>query len=284
VNGLVVAPSYRLKAGDEVALDGKKVEWKVRAAAEGAAGGGGVFAYFKYHKPVGVTCTMDPNDRSGLLRALKGAKPLRKLGHGKVGRLFPVGRLDKDSQGLVLLTDDGRIADLLTQPHFKREKEYLVETTPRLTSAQCDELARGVEITTTQQRSGATITSRTAPCVVERHGGTRDRASIRFVLLEGRNRQIRKMVEAVSGGRCQVSKLLRVRHCELTLGTLPEGGVAEITGGELERLVASSKWAETARQAGKKSASRSRNAYENKTPKRKASDGGKGKGSRGAAN
>ena len=161
---------------------------------------------------------MEASQRSSMMYALKdelkvlgsipgGAASLRtkaKRGSdGGVGsaRVFPVGRLDRDSDGLVLLTDDGRVPEALLDPARKAPKTYEVDVVPAPTRDSIAALRAGVVITTTQQRDGVTTTAPTKPCSVDviKVNESRDgsSATLLFELREGRNRQIRKMCEAV---------------------------------------------------------------------------------------
>lgn len=246
---VVVTPSYRLVGGQQLTLDGRKVHWESKAITlnEGATNGtsnsnrqqtaskkkkkknaSSSLLYYKYHKPVGVTCTMDKHDRRGLFYSLP--SKLKKL------PLFPVGRLDLDSEGLVFMTNDGRLSDALLQPMYKQEKEYIVEVRPRLSATQIAELASGVLITTVQQRGGKETTKLTQPCHVEEINNNQHQSSslLRFVLVEGRNRQIRKMVNAV--GNHEVISLKRIRQGVLSLGKLPSGAILPLQDQELEEL------------------------------------------------
>ena len=179
VNGELVRPSRRVVSGDVVTLDGRVQDWEAFAEASessvGAPGSG--FAYLKYNKPRGVTCTMEASQRSSMMYALK--DEIKAL-HG--ARLFPVGRLDRDSSGLVLLTDDGRVPEALLDPERKAPKVYEVDAIPPPTDADIARLAAGVTITTTQQRTMQTTTAPTLPCEVRRIDG---RGALRFTLCEG---------------------------------------------------------------------------------------------------
>ena len=121
-------------------------------------------------------------------------------------RLFPVGRLDKDSVGLVLMTNDGTLAYRLMHPKFLHEKEYVVDTEDPVTEGMLEKIAKGVKI------EGVL----TAPCKVIKIGPRR----FRIVLKEGRNRQIRKMVSKVG---TEVVRLERIRIENVRLGSLPQG-------------------------------------------------------------
>jgi 23S rRNA pseudouridine2605 synthase len=136
--------------------------------------------------------------------------------------LHPVGRLDLDTTGLLLLTNDGSLTYRLTHPSQEIEKEYWLATRPRLSDAALERLRRGTEIDGAVRR----------PVDVRRLGpATGFDATI--TIREGRKRQVRRMVEA-AGAR--VTALRRVREGPLTLGNLPEGQVRPLTAAELEAL------------------------------------------------
>lgn len=252
VNGALVKPSFRVRSGDVVTLDGKALDWEPFAAAtEGAIGahaGSNGFFYLKYNKPRGVTCTMEASQRSSMMYALKdelkvlgsipgGAASLRTKPAKGVGsaRVFPVGRLDRDSSGLVLLTDDGRVPEALLDPSRKAPKTYEVDVRPAPTPDAIAALRDGVVITTTQQRDGVTTTAPTAPCPVDLIKKSESSATLRFELREGRNRQIRKMCEAVG---VEVVRLHRVSVGGVWLdeSALEVGGVRALSGDELDAI------------------------------------------------
>jgi pseudouridine synthase len=192
VNGEQAAPALRLRGGDILTLDGKRVEWEQLASASEQSNGGS-YVYFKYHKPVDVSSSWDKNDRSSMLhflppdmltrkgggegQAIMGKYPTKDpmevrrqqdMGVYRQRRLFPVGRLDKDSTGLMLLTDDGRVVNALLQPKAAKDKEYLVEVDREVFPDTVAQLSAGVEITTAQQRGvEKAVTAKTLPCTVE---------------------------------------------------------------------------------------------------------------------
>ena len=263
VNGALVKPSFRVRSGDVVTLDGVVLDWEPFAAAtesaigaESCSRGENGFLYLKYNKPRGVTCTMEASRRSSMMYALKDelkvlgsiplarrtaslarTKPAKKTGAS--ARVFPVGRLDRDSDGLVVLTDDGRVPDALLDPSRKAPKTYEVDVSPAPTADAIAALRAGVVITTTQQRDGVTTTAPTAPCEVDVIDGTtrdgRSSATLRFELREGRNRQIRKMCEAVG---VEVTRLRRVSVGGVWLdeSKLEVGGVRALSGDELDAI------------------------------------------------
>ena len=135
-------------------------------------------------------------------------------------RLFPVGRLDKDSTGLLLLTNDGRIHHRLSHPSFDHEKEYEVTVQWPIDDADLAAMAAGIRL------SGVL----TRPARVRRIAGR----SFRIVLREGRNRQIRRMVQQVGN---RVVELRRIRVVDVTLGRLPKGAWRHLTRAETRRLL-----------------------------------------------
>lgn len=234
VNGELVRPSRRVVSGDVVTLDGKVMNWEAYAQSVEAelatsdvdgSSTSSRFVYLKYNKPRGVVCTMSETERASMHHAL--ASERRAL--GKSVRLFPVGRLDKDSSGLVLLTNDGRVSDALLDPSRKAEKSYDVDVDRVVSEDDARTLARGVVITTTQQRDMKETTAMTLPCDVKKTGAK----SLRFVLKEGRNRQIRKMCEALN---YDVQRLHRTRIDELQLGDLEIGGIRPLSDDELRAI------------------------------------------------
>jgi len=137
-------------------------------------------------------------------------------------RIYPVGRLDKDSTGLLLLTNDGRIHHRLSHPAFDHEKEYEVEAAKPIPEGALRKMAAGLPL------MGRT----TRPARVVRLSGRR----FRIVLMEGRNRQIRRMVRKIGN---QVTRLHRVRIAGITLGRLAPGKWRHLTGGERKALLRS---------------------------------------------
>ena len=135
-------------------------------------------------------------------------------------RLYPIGRLDKDSTGLLLMTNDGRLHHRLSHPSFDHEKEYEVTVAPPIQDSTLRQLAQGVLL-----KEG-----RTRPARVQRLSGRR----FRIVLQEGRNRQIRRMVRQVGH---QVSRLKRIRVANIHLGGLPAGAWRHLTANEKGTLL-----------------------------------------------
>lgn len=136
-------------------------------------------------------------------------------------RVYPVGRLDKDSTGLVLLTNDGNLAYKLTHPRFEQEKEYLVRTDGILTPEEMTKLEKGIDLEDGKTSPAKVETSKQVPF------------NYSVTIHEGRKRQIRRMFAALG---YKVLELRRVRFANLRLGTLPQGKVRNLTASELESL------------------------------------------------
>jgi len=137
-------------------------------------------------------------------------------------RIYPVGRLDKDSSGLLLLTNDGRLHHRLSHPSFNHEKEYAVQVAKPISDGALKRLAGGVSMMGTKTR----------PAQIERIS----RRQFKIVLQEGKNRQIRRMVRKVGN---QVTQLQRIRIANIRLGKLAEGAWRHLTQKELKPLIES---------------------------------------------
>ena len=197
--GMLIDPE-----SDRVSVDGREI-----TVPEG-------HRHLVMNKPRGylVTAT-DPGRRSTIFDL---------LGEERGGRrLFAVGRLDMDTSGLLLLTDDGEMANRLAHPRHKVPKEYVavVEGTPD--EADLRRLREGVDLED----------GRTAPARVDIVGGTPGMPELRLVIHEGRNRQIRRMLDAVGH---PVRQLRRTAFGPIRLGRLKEGGVRRLRQVELESL------------------------------------------------
>jgi 23S rRNA pseudouridine2605 synthase len=185
----------------QVTVDGRSVQMDRR------------WTYLVAHKPFGVVTTLhDPEGR----RTIRSLLPAGK-------RLYPVGRLDYDTAGLLLLTDDGALTQLLTHPSFGVEKTYRATVRGRLDPERIAELRAGL----------ALEDGRTEPALVRIVAANRDRSIIDLTIHEGKNRQVRRMLERL--GR-PVLTLTRFRFGPLSLGDLPMGGVRELSKRESHAL------------------------------------------------
>lgn len=170
--------------------------------------------YFAVNKPAGVVTTMrDTHGRADVRSLLPAGQP----------RLFPVGRLDRDSEGLLLLTNDGDLAEGLTHPRFEIEKEYLVEVAAAPTTKQLAAIRRGVELEDGLARARSVR-------IVDARG---ERGNVRVVMTEGRKREVRRLLAAVG---LPVTRLLRIRIGPITLDKLKPGVSRELTPEEVFEL------------------------------------------------
>jgi 23S rRNA pseudouridine2605 synthase len=197
VGGEVVTdPARDVGEGDEVRVNGSLVGAEAREV-------------WAVHKPAGVVSTArEPGGRPAVVELVDSA-----------ARLYPVGRLDVDSSGLLLLTNDGELANRLTHPRYEVPKAYRIELRRPPGERDLRRLAEGVEL-----EDGPT-----APAEVRRLGGR----ELEIVLREGRNRQLRRMAEAIGN---EVVALRRVRFGPLELGGLSEGAARRLSAAEVARL------------------------------------------------
>lgn len=172
-----------------------------RIEVEGARVRPEASVYVVFHKPKGVLCSLvDPHSRNTLSQWLA----------PRLGRIYPVGRLDRDSTGLVLLTNDGELANRLIHPRYKVSKIYLVEISDAFKPEDRKRLERGIHL-----EEGKTL-----PCQIDIISVGNKSSELRFELREGKKRQIRRMLEAIG---YQVKKLHRISVGPVELGSLKEG-------------------------------------------------------------
>jgi 23S rRNA pseudouridine2605 synthase len=197
VGGEVVTdPARAVDAGDDVRVNGAPVAAEAREV-------------WAVNKPVGVVSTArEPGSRTPVVDLVE-----------TEARLYPVGRLDADSSGLLLLTNDGELANRLTHPRYEVPKTYAARLRKPLADGDLERLRGGVEL-----EDGPT-----APAQVRRLGGR----EIEIVLREGRNRQVRRMLEAVGN---EVVALRRVGFGPLRLGGLKEGSSRRLSKDEIAQL------------------------------------------------
>lgn len=169
--------------------------------------------YYALNKPRGVVTTARDPQRRRDVSSYYPAGP----------RVFPVGRLDRDSEGLLLLTNDGELANRLTHPRFGAEKEYLAEVEGTASDRAVARLVRGVELDDGLAKAHA----------ARRVGAARGRQAVRIVMAEGRKREVRRMLAAVG---LTVRRLVRVRVGPVGLGRLRPGEVRALTGNEVRAL------------------------------------------------
>ena len=197
VDGHTGSLGDRVLDGAAVTVDGHRLS------------GRGERVYIILNKPRGIVCTADPREPMNVVDYI--AYPIR---------IFPVGRLDKDSEGLLLLTSDGEIVNRLLRAAGGHEKEYEVEVDHPLTREFMDHMMRGVPILDTV----------TLPCRLRRTGNR----SFNLILVQGLNRQIRRMCEALG---YTVTKLHRIRINNIRIGDLQPGQWRELTSAEVTALM-----------------------------------------------
>jgi 23S rRNA pseudouridine2604 synthase len=196
-NGEVAVLGTRVSDADEVRVDGKLVGIKKRQI------------YIALNKPVGITCTAEAHVEGNIIDL---------VGHPE--RIFPIGRLDKDSEGLILLTNNGDIVNEILRSENNHEKEYIVTVERPITDLSLTMMADGVKI----------MGEITKPCKVSRV----NEKTFRMILTQGMNRQIRRMCSAL-GYRAQ--RLQRVRIINIDLGALAPGKWRELTEAEIAGLL-----------------------------------------------
>lgn len=199
INGKIALVGDRVDGSETILINGKKLI--VRDPEK---------IVLAWNKPIGVEVTFDNSH---------GGKTLKSFDFGPE-RVVPVGRLDKDSHGLLLLTNDGDLCNFLAHPRYEHSKEYVVTVGKTLFESEIDRLGNG-SIKLNNQA--------VKPCVVKQLGPKK----FTIILEEGRNRQIRKMCEACD---LEVQDLLRTRVKSIVLGDLPSGKWRTLTTEEVEQL------------------------------------------------
>ncbi|SEU32110.1 23S rRNA pseudouridine(2604) synthase RluF [Paenibacillus sp. NFR01] len=196
INGEPALLGSQAETGDDVRIDGKPLQ------------AGGRTVYIALNKPVGITSTTEGHIEGNIVDY---------VGHEE--RIFPIGRLDKDSEGLILLTNDGDIVNKILRAEGKHEKEYVVTVDKPVTASFIAGMSSGVKI----------LGGKTLPCKVTR---VSDQV-FRIILTEGKNRQIRRMCSAFG---YEVRRLQRLRIMNIRLGTLKTGEWRELTAEEKREL------------------------------------------------
>lgn len=197
INDDIALPSSRVFPGDRVWVDDELLKKSKKPSI-----------YIVFNKPVGITTTTDLNDKTNIISFINFSK-----------RIFPVGRLDKDSEGLIILTNDGDVVNKILRAGNNHEKEYIVTVNKSLASDFARLMASGLPI------DGQT----TLPCKVKIEGSKR----FRIILKQGLNRQIRKMCHYLG---YEVQTLQRIRIMHLQLDKLPLGKWRYLNPAEIAKL------------------------------------------------
>lgn len=200
INGKLPELGTKVAPGDEVLVDGRRI----KASAENKSDR----VYIAYNKPIGITCTTE--------RKVKG-NIIDDIGHKQ--RIFPIGRLDKPSEGLIFLTSDGDIVNKILRAENAHDKEYVVTVDKPLSDRFVERMSRGVPILDTV----------TKPCKV----AIQSRFVFKIVLTQGLNRQIRRMCEYLG---YEVTKLKRTRIMSVHLTGLKPGQWRNLTRAEMDEI------------------------------------------------
>lgn len=196
VNGEVAGLGVQVMANDRIEVDGQLINKKVPNV------------YLAFHKPVGVTCTTDTNKKDNIIDFINFPE-----------RIFPIGRLDKPSEGLIFMTNDGDIVNKILRAGNQHEKEYVVNVNRKITQAFIRQMSNGVPV----------LDTITKKCRVERINDF----TFKIILTQGLNRQIRRMCAHLG---YQVTRLKRVRIMNIELGNLKQGEYRHFTPDELKEI------------------------------------------------
>ncbi len=200
INGKVPELGTKVVQGDKVYVDGKLVGFMPENKSDRV--------YIAYNKPIGITCTTERHVKGNIIDAI-----------GHKDRIFPIGRLDKPSEGLIFLTSDGDIVNKILRAENAHDKEYIVTVDKPISERFIERMARGVPIL-------GTITK---PCIVN----VQSKFVFRIILTQGLNRQIRRMCEYLD---YEVLKLKRSRIMSVELANLKIGQWRELTKNELAEI------------------------------------------------
>jgi len=229
INGNITQLGNRVFDGDVVKVDGRALQAKPKTL------------YIAFNKPIGIVCTTDSKEKNNIVR---------EINHPE--RLFPIGRLDKPSEGLIFLTNDGDIVNKILRAGNNHEKDYVVTVDQPITDDFIKKMSNGIPILDTV----------TQKCKVTKLSGK----TFQIVLTQGLNRQIRRMCEYLG---YEVTKLKRTRIMNVSLGNLEIGQWRELTEKELSEInamVATSSKTEEASVDAKKVKSQAHTKKIKRTP------------------
>jgi 23S rRNA pseudouridine2604 synthase len=198
INGTYAHKNSTVEQEDIVLIDGKSLEYKETESV-----------YIAFHKPVGITCTAQKSVEGNIIDFINYSE-----------RIFPIGRLDKASEGLILVTNDGDIVNKILRAEHNHEKEYIVTTDKPFTDEFMKQMSEGVAI----------LDTITKPCKVSRISD----CVFRIILTQGLNRQIRRMCKALG---YRVERLQRIRIMNIKLDGLDVGEWRHLTDEELTELM-----------------------------------------------
>ena len=199
VNGKIIKLGYKVSNEDEIKIDGEIVSKSKKRRK---------IIYLLFNKPVGIECTTNQNIKNNIIDFI-----------GYPQRIFPIGRLDKDSEGLIFLTNDGDIVNKILRSENNNEKEYIVKVNRKINSEFLIKMSRGVKLKNMI----------TKPCEIEKINNY----TFKIVLTQGLNRQIRKMCKLFD---YKVKSLIRTRIINIQLGNLRTGKFRKFSKTEIEIL------------------------------------------------
>ena len=198
IDGIVAEMGAKVFPGQEVCFNGKVVSKEEE------------MILIAFHKPVGVVCTAEKREKNNVIDFINYPK-----------RIYPIGRLDKDSEGLLLLTNNGDIVNKMMRSGNMHEKEYIVKVNKEITDSFIQDMGKGVYLKELERT--------TRECEVEKIG----KFTFRIILTQGLNRQIRRMCQEFG---YQVVSLKRIRINGIELGKLTPGQTRPVEGAELKAL------------------------------------------------
>ena len=201
VNGVCAVMGQKVSSADEIVVDGKKVSTKQVKPVQIAV-----------NKPAGIVCTT---------ARFEGEKNIVDMVKYPT-RIYPIGRLDKESEGLILMTNLGDLANEISKASNSHEKEYVVTVNNQVTESFLDKMRRGMHL--------EELNADTMPCVCTKTGNR----EFHIILKQGLNRQIRRMCAACG---YRVETLKRIRIMNIHLGNIPQGNFRNVTDAEFDKLI-----------------------------------------------
>ena len=201
VNGVCAVMGQKVSSADEIVVDGKKVSTKQVKPVVIAV-----------NKPAGIVCTT---------ARFEGEKNIVDMVKYPT-RIYPIGRLDKESEGLILMTNLGDLANEISKASNSHEKEYVVTVNNQVTESFLDKMRRGMHL--------EELNADTMPCVCTKTGNR----EFHIILKQGLNRQIRRMCAACG---YRVETLKRIRIMNIHLGNIPQGNFRNVTDAEFDKLI-----------------------------------------------
>lgn len=201
VNGVCAVMGQKVSSADEIVVDGKKVSTKQVKPV-----------LIAVNKPAGIACTT---------ARFEGEKNIVDMVKYPT-RIYPIGRLDKESEGLILMTNLGDLANEISKASNSHEKEYVVTVNNQVTESFLDKMRRGMHL--------EELNADTMPCVCTKTGNR----EFHIILKQGLNRQIRRMCAACG---YRVETLKRIRIMNIHLGNIPQGNFRNVTDAEFDKLI-----------------------------------------------